>query len=147
MIQHSTRSTQVVRTPHAPTRIPICVSGKTIGEVIDDVFVKRIKFSKHTLRTPHAIAFDVSTLDDAERAGATIAEIHDVETGHTYTATMELIRSKGFPVRRGFGNQWALTMNYWQRNGVQSEAERQAESLAIREETKTIQQLGLWEVG
>ena len=132
---------------HRPTRhTPIYTPGRRhpIGHVVGNAFVKYIAFSKHTLRQPRAIAFDVSTLDDAERAGATVAEIHDAETGATYTATIATIRGRGFPVRRGHGNQWALTLDRWSRNGAQPEAERQAAAQAARVEAAAWRQAGLF---
>lgn len=142
MIAQSTGATQHRRTK----RTPIYAPGRRhpVGQVVGDAFIKYIAFSKHTLQRPRAIAFDVSTLDDAERAGATVAEIHDTESRNVYTAPLHLIRSRGFPVRRGFGNQWALALEYWSRNGLQSESEAREEHQAAKQAAASVVQLGLF---
>ena len=86
---------------------------KVIGRVKGDTFQKSIKGSKHMLHKPPAIAFDVSTLDQAERAGAVKVQVIDQETGITYRANLEHIKEKGFTFNRGFGEQIALTMEGW----------------------------------
>lgn len=148
MIHQVQRSTQVGRTTHSPKRrvTPIYAPGRRhpVGQVVGDAFIKHIAFSKHTLRSPRAIAFDVSTLDDAERAGVVVAEIHDTESRNVWTAPIALIRSKGFPVRRGFGNQWTLTLEHWSRNGLQSEAEAREEQQAAKQAAASVVQLGLF---
>ena len=140
------QSTPVAQPPRATRHTPIYAPGRRhpIGHVVGGAFIKHIAFSKHTLRQPRAISFDVSTLDDAERAGASVAEIHDAETGAVYTATIATIRRAGFPVRRGHGNQWALTLEHWSRNGATPEADRQAATQAARAEAAGWRQGGLF---
>jgi hypothetical protein len=140
------QSPPVAQPPRATRHTPIYAPGRRhpIGHVVGGAFVKYIAFSKHTLRQPRAIAFDASTLDDAERAGASVAEIHDTETGAVYTATIATIRRGGFPVRRGFGNQWALTLEHWSRNGAPSEAEHQAQTQAAKANAAAWRQAGLF---
>ena len=60
--------------------IPIRVGRQVVGEVQGDTFHKRLRASVHFLRIPPAIAFDVMTLDDAERAGARRVEVTDLES-------------------------------------------------------------------
>lgn len=112
-------------TMHNP-QTPIYCNGKPIGEVKGTVFHKTITGSKHLLRQPRAIAFDRSTLTDAEAAGATTARIYDRETGTAYTATLDRIRSEGFKVARGYGNQWALALDKWSANGQKPPADVKA---------------------
>jgi hypothetical protein len=88
--------------------IPIFVSGKVVGQVDGEVFRKSIRGSVHMLRRPRAIAFDVSTLRDAEAAGARFVVVHDSDSGHYYHAPMSTVWAKGFRVSRGYGDQWAL---------------------------------------
>jgi hypothetical protein len=99
------------------TRIPIRANQKIVGEVRGATFYKNLVASKHFLRVPRAIAFDVSTLDDAERAGARFVEITDTESGRVYRSSIATIRAKGFRVARGFGEQIALAMDEWTRDG------------------------------
>lgn len=129
-----------------PTRTPIHAPGKAkpIGYVVSDMFVKHVSGRKHFLRVPPAIAFDAPTLDDAERAGATMVCIHDQDTGAVYRAPVHLIRSKGFAFDRGHGRQIALTLDRWSRNGAVSEAERRTEAQTIRAEAAAMRQLDLF---
>ena len=96
---------------------PIFCGNRVVGNVNGDVFEKYITGSKHLLRIPPAIAFDISTLDDAERAGAVWAKVKDRETGNIYRAKIQDIRDKGIWLERGFGNQKYLPLSYWSING------------------------------
>jgi hypothetical protein len=93
--------------------IPICVGKRIVGRVEGDTFYKSIKGSKHFLRVPPAIAFDVSSLDDAEEAGAVKVQVVDQETGIVYKSTIQHIREYGEEFNRGFGNQIFLVLEGW----------------------------------
>ncbi len=99
------------------SRTPIYSGARVVGYVAGGVFHKTITGSLHLLRVPPAIAFDVSSLDDAERAGADRVEVKDRESGRVYRAPLALVRSAGFPVNRGHGAQWALPLSYWSVDG------------------------------
>lgn len=118
---------------------PIFLPGtnKPVGFVSGRFFRKTIVGSRHMLRTPRAIAFDRSTLDDAARAGATHVSVKDSETGKTYTAAIDTIQRYGFSVVRGFGNQVALTLDRYSIDGEQPQAEQQAR--ATNQERKAMQ--------
>jgi hypothetical protein len=92
---------------------PIRAGGRIVGHVSSDTFRKTISGSKHLLRKPAAIAFDLSTLDDAEAAGAVFAEVTDRETGRAWRASIAHIRRRGFDVNRGHGRQVALVLSEW----------------------------------
>lgn len=98
------------------TRIPIRANQKIVGDVRGETFYKNLVGSKHFLRIPRAIAFDVSSLDDAERVGAHFVEIRDVESGRVYRASIAKIRAKGFRVARGHGEQVALALGDFTRD-------------------------------
>ena len=102
-----------------PQKTPIFVSGRSapIGYVAGGVFHKSIVGSKPLLRSPRAIAFDRSTLADAERAGAVAAHVVDDETRTVYRASIADIWTHGFSVNRGFGDQIALALSRWSVNG------------------------------
>ena len=87
--------------------------GKIVGAVVGDTFRKRVQSSKHFLRKPPAIAFDVSTLLDAQRAGATWVKVTDADTGRVYRASIHAVLQDGFAVNRGFGAQVALPLSKW----------------------------------
>lgn len=109
---------------NAPT--PIFFAGRRIGFVAEGTFHKQIQGSKHLLRTPRAICFDVSTLRDAVAAGATRVEVTDTETQTTYSTTFDRLRERCFPVQRGFGNQVGMTLEHWSINGELPRADQKA---------------------
>ena len=96
-------------------RTPIFVHGrpKPIGFVAGEVFHKTVSAHRHFLRTPRAIALDLGSLEQAERAGARFVLVHDADSGNTYRASCRLIRERGFGVNRGFGEQVALIISEW----------------------------------
>lgn len=97
---------------------PIYAGSKPVGTVADGVFKKRICGSKHLLRQPPAIAFDLQSLKDAEAAGAMWVEVTDAESGRVYRAAMAAIWAEGKPFNRGHGPQWYLALGYWNRPAV-----------------------------
>lgn len=103
--------------PSPTNNIPIYLRGRVIGRVEGDVFHKVLSKSRHFLRRPPAIAFDVSTLRDARQAGADRVRIVDRDSGDVYEATIDEIEEHGFPVRRGYGDQVALSLGRWAVNG------------------------------
>ncbi len=91
----------------------IRVKNKVVGCIEGDTFHKQVEGSRHFLRRPPAIAFDVSTLDDAEKKGAKHVCVTDKETWKEYHARMSTVRDKGFSMNRGYGNQIALLLTEW----------------------------------
>jgi hypothetical protein len=130
------RATSAGQYPHTRKPTPIYAPGKTkpIGRVEGEIFIKAIAFSKHALQRPPSIAFDVSTLDDAQRARATIIHVYDVETARRYSATIALVFEHGIRFNRGFGNQIALSLAFWRVDGAPSEVERNEAIQAARRE-------------
>ena len=96
---------------------PIYVNGRVIGIVSRDIFIKRVRASKHFLRTPQAICLDVNSLEQAEQAGAVRVRVEDVESGIKFLASIEHIRMAGFEIDRGYGRQIALTLDGWIKSG------------------------------
>jgi hypothetical protein len=86
-----------------------------IGEVRGTTFIKKIRASQHFLKTPPAIAFDLDSLAQAERAGAVEVQVIDKETGTIYRTTIAHILRAGFELDRGFGKQIALPLEGWSR--------------------------------
>jgi hypothetical protein len=85
-----------------------------IGKVEGEAFVKYVNGSRHFLRIPPAICFDVTSLKDAERAGAVYVEVIDRETSKSYRVMIRFIWEYGFKVNGGFGDQIALRFDKWQ---------------------------------
>lgn len=120
-----------------PQPTPIYANGRVIGQVAGDIFRKSIQGSKHLLRSPKAICFDRSTLRDAVAAGATRAEIYDRESGTAYTATIDRLRERCFPVHRGHGEQVGMTLDHWSINGAVPLADQRA--AATNQERENLQ--------
>ena len=91
----------------------IKVNNKVVGKVKGGTFKKRLTASKHFLKKPPSIAFDVTSLLQAKYAGAEAIEINEVETGSIYFTTMNKVFKKGIRLNRGHGNQIALTLENW----------------------------------
>jgi endonuclease YncB( thermonuclease family) len=91
----------------------IHVKNKVVGLINGDTFHKRVKASKHFLKRPPAICFDVSTIEDAEAKGAEHVCVTDRETWKVYHARIDTVKDKGFTMNRGFGEQIALPLNRW----------------------------------
>lgn len=92
---------------------PIYVNGRAIAKVKGDTLIKSIHGSRHMLRQPRAIAFDVDSLNQAEAAGAVLVNVTDQETGVIYRSTIAHIRDKGIRLNRGYGEQIALPLEGW----------------------------------
>jgi len=97
---------------HSITRI--FAMGRPVGYVKDGIFHKTIK-PNHYLRKPPAIAFDVQSLKDAERAGATWVHVRDAKTGVIYKASIAHIWRAGFRFNRGWGDQTGLPLSGFMR--------------------------------
>lgn len=84
-----------------------------MGWVEKNTFKKNVEGSKHFLKKPPAIAFDKSTIKDAQKFGATLIEVYDKETHRTYRASMDKLWEAGIHIDRGQGQQLALPFRYW----------------------------------
>lgn len=90
----------------------IRAAGRVVGRVVGDAFIKTVK-QNHQLRTPPAWALDVQSLADAECAGARRVVLRQTDAGIIWSASIALIRDKGFVFDRGFGRQVGLVLDYW----------------------------------
>ena len=79
----------------------------------DGVFRKRIR-AEHLLRTPAAICIQRILLDRLEGAGCETVEVDILGRG-VFRAPLARFRTRGFPVRRGFGEQVGLGLAHWDR--------------------------------
>jgi hypothetical protein len=91
----------------------VMVKNKTVGEVVGDTFYKKILGSKHLLRKPPAIAFDTTSLIQAQRYGATMIRVLDKESNIVYESTFEYLKEQGFDINRKYGKQRALMLGDW----------------------------------
>jgi len=95
-------------------KTPIFVNSVVVGHVDGKWFIKRIYGSKHFLKSPRAIALDITSLEDAENAGAEQVFVTDIDTGKQYRAPIQRIFEKGIKIDRGFNLQLALLMDDWE---------------------------------
>ena len=102
-------------------RVPIFARGvgKPIGYVVGDEFRKSIRGSVHILRRPRAIAFDTSTLQDAQTHGAVNVLVQDVESGKVYRASISSVYEYGFRLDRGHNEQTALPLERFSTTGAE----------------------------
>lgn len=88
---------------------------RIVGEVKAGVYCNdRWHSQRFMLRKPKlAIAFDRSTLVDAQMLGADRAKVTDLDSGLVFLATFAEILGNGFPVQRNWGSQIALQLEGW----------------------------------
>ena len=94
----------------------ILYEGKIIGYVQNGTLVKTVRSSRHFLRKPPAIAFNVSTIERAIDADAENILIFDTENNLYFTSTMKKLEHDGFEFNRGHGEQIALALDKWERH-------------------------------
>lgn len=95
----------------------IKVGDRIVGEVLGNTFVKHLHSKTHFLRKPRAICFDLRSLEQAQKFGATEVKIYDMDSRSIYLAPIERIYRKGFYLNRGYGEQIGLTLNFWKLAG------------------------------
>jgi len=117
MTQHSTATTtRQAKRRGKQARANIRAGGRVVGVVRGDTFHKRVQASRHFLKRPAAIAFDVASLREAEAAGAEKVEVTDRETGTVYRAAIGTVWERGWSFNRGYGEQVALALGQWNRD-------------------------------
>jgi hypothetical protein len=93
--------------------VKITLGDKTIGIVANNAFIKNLHSSRHFLRKPEAICFDIESIEKVVKLGAKLIKILDLDTGRIYEASIALLKEKGIHINRGFGDQIALPLRYW----------------------------------
>ncbi len=97
----------------------IYAQGKLVVSVTSDgVFHKTIKENQYLKYPIKSIAFDVQSLKDAEQAGASWGHARDTDTGVAYKSSIAHIWWAGFRFNRGYGDQIALALTAWVRQGI-----------------------------
>lgn len=90
----------------------ILLGDKYIGEIRDDVFVKRVQGSRHLLKRPKAIAIDKGIVERI-RYEVNVIEVVDLESEVTYRTSMKQFLEKSIFIDRKYGEQLALPLQYW----------------------------------
>jgi hypothetical protein len=94
-------------------------NGKVVGEVQDNTFFKRVSGSRHFLRIPPAIAFNLETIEQAVKFGAVNICVTDSDDDAEYWSLIKVIQAKGVKFERGHGPQIYLPMKWWSSAGKQ----------------------------
>ena len=112
--QRNSRSCEETKASFTNNFTRIMVGKAIVGFVENGIFYKKLHSSRHFLKKPKAIAFDVDSLDQARKLGAKQVKIFDLDSGIVYSISIDIIYQKGFTFNRGYGNQIGLTLNHWQ---------------------------------
>ena len=88
-------------------------SGRIIGYIRGDTFVKYASAAIHMLRDPKGWAIDEAALEKARLAGVKSVVIIDQDTGKIYSAPLSVFKEKGIFIERGYGKQRCLPLEFW----------------------------------
>lgn len=93
----------------------IFVGNKKVGVVRDGVFIKVVHSRRHFMHLPvEMIAFDIESLNNAIKAGATKVKIMDLDTGKEYHTDMEYLKEHGKHLKDyGYGKQIGMNLDLW----------------------------------
>jgi hypothetical protein len=96
-----------------------CDTGKVVAHFDDEnkTLIRRLRGSKHLLRSPQAICFDASIIEQAQYLGCQSIEVKDIETNIVYRVQFTDFKEKAISINRGFGSQLALPLTYWASSG------------------------------
>jgi hypothetical protein len=108
--------------------IPVYAGSRIVGTVEGSIFRKTISGSKHFFRNPPGIGSDISALQDAAAAGASLLQVLDRETENVYSAQIKTVYEKGIERDYGFGRQVILPFRYW---NISKAADQPIEQLAF----------------
>jgi hypothetical protein len=87
---------------------------KVMGFIDGNIFMKRVRGSRHLLRSVPGWAFDVEVLEILDNEGVRSIHITDIETGQTFEAELDVLRDRGQPIRfPKYGPQLILPLSYW----------------------------------
>lgn len=100
------------------------VDGRIVGHIENGVLFKRALLH-HQLKRPPAWAWDVDILEQARAAGCQWTEIECTETDEIFRASLATFDRRGFNFNRGYGEQRALPLAYWQRRKIEETAVEQ----------------------
>ena len=98
-------------------------NGRNItGAIRDGYLVKVVQGSRHMLRSPKGWAIDAHALATARAAGAVGVFVEDQDTGAVYLADWAALDAHGYRFNRGYGDQVALQLKFWQLEGAPQQA-------------------------
>ena len=87
--------------------------GVVVAHLVNGILVKKVRESRHMLRSPKAWSFDKSIILTAQKHGARTIRVEAGDTGKVYEVSMKRFMEKAMPIRRGFNSQLALVLKFW----------------------------------
>ena len=91
---------------------------KFVYSIKDRYLFKKVQKSKHFLESPEAIAVDKDIFKKAVKMDHIIGvRVYEIEHSITYTASLENFIVNSILIDRGFGEQYALPLEYWEKEG------------------------------
>ena len=113
---------------------------RVLGEISNGALRKHVYGSRHFMRTPPGIAWDVWAIERAKASACPITIVTDRETGRVYVADLVDFDRHGVRRNFGYGDQTILPFNYWRSDRPDDTADdpqqrlrSQAEQLALFE--------------
>jgi hypothetical protein len=91
----------------------IFVQGRIVGKLQGATFTKKLRRSKHYLRTPGGWGHDRESLLELQAKGCRIIRIIDLDSGTIYCSPIETMLSRGIRINRGYGEQVLLLECLW----------------------------------
>jgi len=85
----------------------------TASYVTGRTFYKEVR-DKHILKSPPAIAIQLSTFERLERLGIENVLVFNRDTGDEFLAPLGCFKTKGILIDRRYGKQIALPLKYWE---------------------------------
>jgi len=91
---------------------------KFVYSIKNRYLFKKVQKSKHFLESPEAIAIDKDIFKKSIKTGHIVGvRVYEIEHGVTYTASLENFILNSILIDRGFGEQYALPLTYWEKEG------------------------------
>ena len=88
-------------------------NNKKIGSLVDGVYRKRVKKSKHLMRMNDAWGIQYEVLQELKQKGCTEIRVLDTEDNIVYITTMDTYFSKSQVMNWGDGQQAFLPRGEW----------------------------------
>ena len=85
----------------------------TAGYVAGRTFYKEIH-NKHILKSPPAIAIQLSIFEELEQLGVERVLVFNRDTRDEFSAPLSRFKAKGILIDRKYGKQIALPLRYWE---------------------------------
>ena len=110
------KTNQIISLVYATNR-----TNKPVGKIIkkeingiESTVLEKTLRTRHILRNPPAICYDLSIIDQARAYGVQYFVAENIESGWIYTILFDLFLEKSFKIDRGFGKQLGCCLSEWE---------------------------------